>query len=91
LEAVKMKTEYKYINPDVFGFRLRVAMTKRKMTGVKIAKELELQESTICNWKSGYCLPLFDTVIALADILDVSLDFLTGRSDIMEIGGVNRA
>lgn len=86
-----MITEYNYINPSVFGFRLRTAMRKRKMTGRKLAKEIERAESTIYSWTNGYQLPLFDTVIALADILDVSLDFLTGRSDIMEIGGVKNA
>ena len=86
-----MATEYNYINPDVFAFRLRAAMRKRRMTCRKIAAKIERGESTICSWTSGYHMPAFDTAIALADILDVSLDFLTGRSDIMEIGGVNRA
>ena len=80
-------TDYSYINPGVFAFRLRSAMRKRKMTGSKLAKEIDRKESTIYQWTNGYQLPTLDTTIALADILDVSLDFLTGRTEVMEIGG----
>lgn len=86
-----MRTNYQYINPKVFGRRLSAAMKMRGMTDEKLAKEVECVVKSVWSWRKGIQIPFFDTIVGIADTLDVSIDFLSGRSDIMEIGGVHDA
>ena len=47
-------------------------------------KELTLNNSVTPNrWERGTALPQFDTVMRIADILQVSLDELAGRSAVI--------
>lgn len=45
-----------------------------------VAKELKIASSTVTSWKSG-SIPNGETLIKLADYLDVSVDYLLGRTE----------
>ena len=76
---------FKYINPEVFGNRLRIAMAKRKITCVELAENCDHSYISVCKWRYGSTIPTFDTICAIADTLNVSLDYLAGRKENMEI------
>ncbi len=51
-------------------------------------KELHLGKNAISNWRKRDSLPNGNTLVAIADYFDVSLDYLVGRSEkYVKIGG----
>lgn len=59
-----------------FGERLRAARDKRGMTQAQLAEAVELYPSQISNYENGEKVPEGETMVLLADALDVSLDEL---------------
>jgi transcriptional regulator with XRE-family HTH domain len=64
-----------------FKTRLRELRKAKGITQVEIAGSLNIKERQYQNLEAGNSKPSFDSLIALADYFDVSLDYLTGRSD----------
>ena len=64
-----------------FGFNLRIIRLDRKLTQKELASISKLGIRTIQQYEANDRKPTFDALIALADALDVSLDYLVGRSD----------
>lgn len=62
-----------------FGEKLIKKRRERGMTQDELALELGVSRQSVSKWENGECLPEADKLIRLADILDVSLDELTGR------------
>lgn len=79
------------VKPCVFGFRLRYAMNKRKIRRKDFASAVQRSEKTVEKWRGGYQIPNAETVAKIADVLRVSIDFLTGRTENMDIGGTKNA
>ena len=50
------------------------------MTQTRLADLLETNPRVYNRWQRGTAIPQFDTVMRIADILQVSLDDLAGRS-----------
>ena len=73
------------VKPCVFGFRLRRAMSIRNVKQRDFAAIIGRSESTVKKWRGGYQIPAADTVAQIADVLRVSIDFLTGRTQEMEV------
>ncbi|MCL2853523.1 MAG: helix-turn-helix domain-containing protein [Defluviitaleaceae bacterium] len=48
---------------------------------VDVAKALNITKQSVHQWSTGKSVPSSDTLIALADYFDVSVDYLVGRSD----------
>ena len=65
-----------------FGVRLRQARTEKNLTQAELAKMLSLGESTISFYEANKREPDYETLQKLADLLDVSLDWLLGRSNV---------
>ena len=80
-----MSAEYNYINADVFAFRLRTAMFMRRIKIGKLAENVGRTEAAVICWRYGKQIPNVDVLVAIADTLNVSLDYLTGRKESMEI------
>lgn len=59
--------------------RLKQARKQKGFTQDELAKRLGTQKSTISNYETGYSKPSNEMLAALADMLDVSTDFLLGR------------
>lgn len=49
------------------------------LSQVNIAKKLGVTEGTVRHWESGRFVPSLHSAVALADILEISLDYLVGR------------
>ena len=56
-------------------------LEKIDITPYRVAKEIGLPTSQLSQWKTGKVNPSLDALIAIADYLNVSLDYLVGRSD----------
>ena len=74
------------IKPCVFGFRLRYAMNRRKIRLRDFSEAVQRSESTVKKWRGGYQMPTAETLAKISDVLRVSIDFLAGRTQEMEVG-----
>ncbi len=64
-----------------FSVRLKNARELKEMSQGDLAKKSNLQPSAISHFETGKRKPSFDNLRSLADALDVTTDFLLGRTD----------
>ena len=67
-----------------FSVRLKQVRMSRGLSQQTLGNMLGLSKQAIFNYESGANTPGHFTFIRLADELNVSLDFLTGRSNVMD-------
>lgn len=65
----------------IFRERLRALRKEAGETQVQVAAAVNIGESHYQKFELGSNLPNFVNLIALADHFEVSLDYLTGRTD----------
>jgi len=65
----------------VFANRLKAALAAAEKTQRDVARLLNVAESTVSQWVSGKRLPDLPTAAKLASLLNVSADYLMGRTD----------
>lgn len=65
-----------------FSDRIKGLRVERGITQEQLAAMLKVSRSTIGMYESGRREPDFETSEAIADIFNVDMDYLTGRSDI---------
>ena len=53
----------------------------RHLTQKQVAEGANITEIAVQKYESGRRKPNYDTLLALADFFDVSLDYLCGRSN----------
>ena len=61
--------------------RLRTLRKRRGWTQSDLAKQCSVSPQVISNWERQYSTPDANAVARLADIFDVSVDYLMGRED----------
>ncbi|MEK5238094.1 helix-turn-helix domain-containing protein [Paenibacillus sp. FSL L8-0470] len=64
------------------GDRLTKWRKIRKLTQEELALKIKMTKSAISNYENGHSSPSDETLVALADTLDVDTDYLLGRRDI---------
>ena len=64
-----------------FSQQLRLIAESKGLSQADLAAKLEIPKQTVNGWFRGLSHPNLPMACRLADVLDVSLDFLTGRSD----------
>ena len=60
-------------------FRLKELRKKRKITQLKLALDLNMNQNTISRYETMEHEADYETLIRFADYFDVSLDYLLGR------------
>lgn len=70
----------------MFNERLKEIRKSMKMTQKEVAAAINYAERNYQSLESGQCKPSFDTLIALADCFNVSIDYLVGRTEEETIG-----
>ena len=65
-----------------FAERLRHLRSERNITQARLAQLLNISARVYNRWETGDAAPHFDTVVKIADALQVSLDELAGRKEI---------
>jgi transcriptional regulator with XRE-family HTH domain len=68
-------------NMDKFAERLKQLRSARKITQTRLAQLLDVSPRVYNRWENGVATPHFDTIVKIADILNVSLDELAARKD----------
>ncbi len=76
-------------NPSVFGDRLLTARAKRRMSQAELAAKTRLPPAVISHFETGVRqFPSADSLVKLTDALQVSSDYLLGRTlDMSPRGG----
>ena len=62
-------------------FRLRALRKARKISQLKLALDMNMNQNTISRYENGEREADYETLIRFADYFDVSLDYLLGRTD----------
>lgn len=65
----------------IFSERLKQLKSENNATQKEIAKATNISDRAYRNLESGMSIPNMDTLILLADFYQVSLDYLTCRTD----------
>ena len=63
------------------GERLKIYRTQKGLSQEKIAEMLHVSRQAVTKWESDQTTPSSDNLIALANLYDVSLDELIGKSE----------
>lgn len=63
------------------GKRLRALRKRQKMTAEELGKYLEVSGQQVLRYETGQSDMTTETLIKIADFLDVSTDYLLGRAD----------
>lgn len=64
----------------LIGQRIQMARKQKGMTVEQVAEQLGFATESVAHIEGGSSRPSLRTFLQLADILDVSLDFLAGRT-----------
>lgn len=72
---------YEGICMEGFAERLKEARAARGLTQVRLAELLEISPRVYNRWERGAAIPKLDTVVKIAEILEVSIDQLVGLKD----------
>ncbi len=73
----------------MFNVRLREMRMNRGYTQQRLADELGIALRSYQCYETGTRTPNYTLLVHVADILDVSLDYLLGRDDFMKSHGVS--
>ena len=63
------------------NFRLKELRKKKRISQLKLALELNINQNSISRYENMERDPDYATLIKFADYFDVSLDYLLGRTD----------
>lgn len=73
----------------IFGKRLRSIRMKRGFTQQYLADLLNISLNTYQKYEQAERFPICDNLISIADILNVSIDWLLGRDEFLDSLGVS--
>ena len=66
---------------EKFSYRLTVLLDEHNMSQTQLAKKVGTTNVTICRYLTGERVPRLDVVTKIADVFNVSLDYLLGLSN----------
>lgn len=61
--------------------RLKKARKRKKLMQKDVAAHLQMATHSYQNYEGGQRRPDYETLVTLADFLDVTTDYLLGRTD----------
>ncbi len=68
-------------------FRLKELREARHLSQVRLAMELNLSQNSISRYENREREAGYETLVAMADYFQVSLDYLLGRTDQPDMKG----
>lgn len=72
-------------NSQMVALRIKAAAKEKKIIVAKMLKDCEMNKDAISTMQSKGYLPRCEAICKIADYLDVSVDFLLGRTDNPEV------
>lgn len=73
------------LSPQDVAERIKTVAKDRKVSVAKLLKECELNKDLISTTQNKGYYPRLEAIARIADYLDVSIDFLLGRTDKPEV------
>ncbi len=64
-----------------FPYILKMLREKRGYSQKQLADVLHVSKNSVSHYELGRCIPSIDVIINIADVFDVSIDYLLGRSN----------
>lgn len=74
-----IKTDKEKITKNISAFMQYQRKMGYDISQPEIAKETGLTQSQLSNYENGKMVPSLPAIIAIADMFDVSIDYLVGR------------
>lgn len=71
------------VSTDTFPNRLKAARETRRLSQTALAAQAGLPQSSVAHFEGGARKPSFDNLRRLANALEVTTDYLLGRTDEM--------
>ncbi len=69
------------LDMSLFAERLQLLRQARNITQARLAELLKVSPRVYNRWEKGGNVPHFDTIVKIADSLQVTLDALAGRQE----------
>ena len=69
----------------VFNERLGALRKERGMTQAEVAEKISIAYRNYQRLEANGNTPNFSNLVQLADLFDVSMDYLAGRTDVREV------
>ncbi|MFC0138836.1 helix-turn-helix domain-containing protein [Erwinia mallotivora] len=69
---------------SAFAERLRLLREARNLSQVRLAELLNVDPRVYNRWEKGVSAPHLDSVVSIADVLQVSMDELVGRKSVSD-------
>ena len=69
----------------VFNERLRALRKERGMTQAEVAEKISIAYRNYQRLEANGNTPNFSNLVQLADLFDVSMDYLAGRTGVREV------
>ena len=79
LGRVEFTAETDFLPVCNFGERLRAVMAETKTSQYEIEKNTDISSSSMYKWLFGQGLPNTESLVKLAEYMDISVDYLLGR------------
>lgn len=67
-----------------FAERLKTLRKQVKLTQGHIAEKLNISQQAYASWERGVKKPTQENLVKIAQVLNVSVDYLVGNSDVTE-------
>ncbi|MCM1228341.1 MAG: helix-turn-helix transcriptional regulator [Clostridium sp.] len=64
-----------------FAQKFDMIMKERNITNYEMSKKTGISDSLIGYWRKGERIPKADNLLNISDFLDISIDYLLGKTD----------
>lgn len=64
---------------SIFSERLKELRKRKNLTQKELAEQIGIKRNSYSDWENGKTEPSYENLVMLADLFDVSLDWLFGR------------
>lgn len=70
---------------DIFQKRIKRLRLDKDLKCLDVAKGTGLSHTAILGYEDGMQIPKMDSLVKIADFFNVSIDYLTGRTDLRRL------
>lgn len=70
------------VNMKEFCIRIKELRKEQGFTQKQLADKLQVSNSAVCDWERGRTQPDLETLVAIARLFGVSVDYLLGNAEI---------
>ena len=70
-----------FVNMTLLKKQLKTLREQRKITQTRLAELIDVSPRVYNRWENGDATPHWESIVKIADALDISLDELAGRTE----------